>query len=174
MSSPRTCTLVALCQVSLSIWTIDDKVSCIWENSAVCCGLSKIKREDSRERHLLEGALRLPMTYDNHPIHPYNPIHIWHWRRPLIIDWSESTSNDLQWPIHGYFWLFIAISGYFWLLLAISDYFWPQIDPSQPPMTRGAGARRCNFWYIVLDDHWSKHRKNCECCPGHYLSTSVY
>ena len=19
-----------------------------------------------------------------------------------------------------------------------------------------------------------KHRKNCECCPGHYLSTSVY
>ena len=20
----------------------------------------------------------------------------------------------------------------------------------------------------------SKHRKNCECCPGHYLSTSVY
>ena len=21
---------------------------------------------------------------------------------------------------------------------------------------------------------WLKHRKNCECCPGHYLSTSVY
>ena len=19
-----------------------------------------------------------------------------------------------------------------------------------------------------------KHRKNCECCPGHYMSTSVY
>ena len=21
---------------------------------------------------------------------------------------------------------------------------------------------------------WRKHRKNCECCPGHYLSISVY
>ena len=44
------------------------------------------------------------------------------------------------------------------------------------------------FWHlkqhqICLDFPWklamvitdrTKHRKNCECCPGHYLSTSVY
>ena len=35
----------------------------------------------------------------------------------------------------------------------------PQIDPSQPPMTKGRGAKGVghhNFWSIVLDDHWSK------------------
>ena len=26
------------------------------------------------------------------------------------------------------------------------------------------------WWYLYT----KKHRKNCECCPGHYLSTSVY
>ena len=27
----------------------------------------------------------------------------------------------------------------------------------------------------LRNQRWiSKHRKNCECCPGHYLSTSVY
>ena len=26
----------------------------------------------------------------------------------------------------------------------------------------------------LRDAFLSKHRKNCECCPGHYLSTSVY
>ena len=29
--------------------------------------------------------------------------------------------------------------------------------------------------YIVCwNPQFKKHRKNCECCPGHYLSTSVY
>ena len=32
--------------------------------------------------------------------------------------------------------------------------------------------------YEQLEIHnhkiYIKHRKNCECCPGHYLSTSVY
>ena len=26
----------------------------------------------------------------------------------------------------------------------------------------------------TLANFKKKHRKNCECCPGHYLSTSVY
>ena len=53
----------------------------------------------------------------------------------------------------------------------------------------GGGAGRNHRWYIfvkIYDNHampgrhanqartWLKHRKNCECCPGHYLSTSVY
>ena len=41
-----------------------------------------------------EGALRRPMTYDNHPIHPP--------KKPLesskqTLDWSELTSDDLRW-----------------------------------------------------------------------------
>ena len=33
-----------------------------------------------------------------------------------------------------------------------------------------------NFWPSILNSSLfsEKHRKNCECCPGHYLSTSVY
>ena len=27
---------------------------------------------------------------------------------------------------------------------------------------------------VCFDIFVIKHRKNCECCPGHYLSTSVY
>ena len=30
------------------------------------------------------------------------------------------------------------------------------------------------FRWLVRFTLYSKHRKNCECCPGHYLSTSVY
>ena len=29
-------------------------------------------------------------------------------------------------------------------------------------------------WFIEIFVWNLKHRKNCECCPGHYLSTSVY
>ena len=28
--------------------------------------------------------------------------------------------------------------------------------------------------YLWKTSYKAKHRKNCECCPGHYLSTSVY
>ena len=44
--------------------------------------------------------------------------------------------------------------------------------------------RACSFWHTcplwtgcatnILSMYCQKHRKNCECCPGHYLSTSVY
>ena len=27
---------------------------------------------------------------------------------------------------------------------------------------------------LPISDMLSKHRKNCECCPSHYLSTSAY
>ena len=39
-----------------------------------------------------------------------------------------------------------------------------------------AKAKVIKFWfdYILLCCMLYKHRKNCECCPGHYLSTSVY
>ena len=30
------------------------------------------------------------------------------------------------------------------------------------------------LYFQVLTILFEKHRKNCECCPGHYLSTSVY
>ena len=38
------------------------------------------------------------------------------------------------------------------------------------------GARSMGFGFGVDRSCISpiKHRKNCECCPGHYLSTSVY
>ena len=29
-------------------------------------------------------------------------------------------------------------------------------------------------WIIFIPVIFQKHRKNCECCPGHYMSTSVY
>ena len=32
----------------------------------------------------------------------------------------------------------------------------------------------CRALLLILIEKVSKHRKNCECCPGHYLSTSVY
>ena len=27
-------------------------------------------------------------------------------------------------------------------------------------------------WFLLF--YKKKHRKNCECCPGHYLSTSIF
>ena len=32
------------------------------------------------------------------------------------------------------------------------------------------------YWdnFLTMVKFLAKHRKNCECCPGHYLSTSVY
>ena len=48
-----------------------------------------------------EGALRLPTIYDNHPSNPIpsQPIrpNSSKWTKQAL-DWSESTSNDLQWP----------------------------------------------------------------------------
>ena len=64
------------------------------------------------------------------------------------LDWSELTSNDLQWPPMTYFWLFLT--NYFWLTNRPTDWLtdtptdclttWHididrlQIDLSQPPM----------------------------------------
>ena len=101
-------------------------------------------------------------------VHPQSLFNLL--KRPWIdLSRPPMTSNDLQWPISGYFWLFLAISSYFWIFLAISGYFrlfltvshyvWPnvkkrqrdhltwlnelnraQIDPSQCPMTKGGGT----------------------------------
>ena len=32
----------------------------------------------------------------------------------------------------------------------------------------------CDIYFIYDMYHIIKHRKNCECCTGHYLSTCVY
>ena len=48
-----------------------------------------------------EGALIIPMTYDNHPIPSIHPVHpqslLNHLNRPWIdLSWPPMTSNDLQ------------------------------------------------------------------------------
>ena len=69
---------------------------------------------------LFEGVLRLPTTYDNHPIQPTqcHPIHL---------------------AISGYFWLFLAISDYFWLFLTISGFKLIQVSPQWQGRGRHGG-----------------------------------
>ena len=51
-----------------------------------------------------------------------------------------------------------------------------QIMGSQKTLhIKGDGSKGDLVRNIILKMTWiEKHRKNCECCPGHYLSTSVY
>ena len=47
----------------------------------------------------------------------------------------------------------------------------------QPSITKNPSAElkiKMSTKKVTKADRIKKHRKKCECCPGHYLSTSVY
>ena len=48
------------------------------------------------------------------------------------------------------------------------DCDWDNCDFQTPLLNRE------HYQAMVAHLQVIKHRKNCECCPGHYLSTSVY
>ena len=77
----------------------------------------------SQKAPLVKACLRPMITIQTIPsVHPQSLFNLL--KRPWIdLSRPPMTSNDLQWPISGYFWLFLAISSYFWIFLAISGYF---------------------------------------------------
>ena len=104
-----------------------------------------------------EGALRLPTTYDKHPIQPNSIQHVWHialneLNRPMIgLSQPSITFNDYQWlsmttnhyqslPIttNDYRWLLMTTDDYRWLLMTTNDYQWLPMttdDYRRLPMT---------------------------------------
>ena len=95
-----------------------------------------------------KGALRLPTTYDIHPI-PFHPsIHkasfiIWTGLGLIWVDlqWPPMTTNSYQWPpitTNDYQLLPITTNDYQWLKMTINNYQWLSMttnDYQRPPMT---------------------------------------
>ena len=85
-------------------------------------------------------------------------------------DWNRSFSATFL-PVFCVY-LGMLIQGVFFTVPLNFQYQNETLPKAQ--RTRGLSSSYQNNFFRSHHKYQLKHRKNCECCPGHYLSTSVY